>query len=85
MVAPVSIFLDGDNSWPELKNDFRFLEGELTGVAYLAGGMESGHPSVTLRGKTSDGKEVLLQTSARNFIIAGAAIRGKAQRDGFDF
>lgn len=47
-MIPLSIILDGDNAWPDLKTK-RFVEGAFVAVTVLPGGMASGKPSVTLR------------------------------------
>ena len=76
MIA-MTVVLEGDNAWPELKdqevihlaNDAPPLQ-----VAVLAGGMKSGRPSVCLRIDLPDGRTVLAETSARLFCGAARAI-----------
>jgi hypothetical protein len=84
MASVVHVSLEGDNCWPELKVD-QILSGEVTHVAYLKGGMDSGAPSVTIRGNTKEGKVVFLEISGMNFVRMAAAIRAKCEIDGFYF
>lgn len=75
MIA-MSIHLDGDACWPDLK-DSGFVEGELAAVAILDKGMTSGKPSVALRIKLPDGRTVIAQTTARLYCSAAKAFMAK--------
>lgn len=82
----LKIHLDGDGCWPDvlpIVND-KSKTGEVTELAYLQGGMVGGNPSVTLRCEMKDGSTVLVETSARLFLTAAAAVKGKCIRDGVD-
>jgi hypothetical protein len=77
----IDLRLDGDNCWPDLVA--KFAEGTANvssaplGVATLAGGMESGRPSVMLRIDLPDGKVALCETSLDLWLNATAAMRGR--------
>lgn len=73
---PLSIHMDGDNAWPDLK-ETGFTEGHFSAVAILDGGMTSGKPSVALRITLPDGRTVIAQTTARLFCMAGRAFVAK--------
>ena len=85
-MIPLKINLEGDGCWPDLEGvpGDPTKTGILTEVAYLPDGMTGGFPSLTLRCEMEDGKTVLVQTSARLFVTAAAAIKGKCLRDGID-
>ena len=73
----LSIILNGDNAWPELKDkEIIHLANDapLIQVAVLDGGMTSGLPSVALRLDLPDGRVVVAETSARLFCAAALAI-----------
>jgi hypothetical protein len=83
----INVTLDGDGCWPDLRDrmdtpsvivldDSRPIE-----MAFLAGGMKSGRPSVTIRFDLPDGRTVLAQTSYEVLDMAVAAFRGKIRRD----
>jgi len=74
--TPLSINLNGDNAWPELK-DVEFGHGMATHVAVLPRGMESGRPSIAIRGKLDDGTEVVLETSWNLLYSADRAIEAR--------
>lgn len=62
----LSIILDGDNCWPELKNEDgspAFLEGELVGVARLPNGTVQGDSTVAFRVELPNGETVLAETT----------------------
>ncbi len=80
---PVHLHLDGDGCWPDLGTKV-YKHGVLMEVAYLAGGMSGGNPSVSMRITLDDGSIVIAETSARMFVTVAAAIKGKGQRDGID-
>lgn len=73
----MSIILDGDNAWPDLRDkpDVHHVRG--MSVAALAGGMTSGMPSVCFRIDLPDGSTVLAETSGRLFITAARAIAAR--------
>ena len=80
---PVTIHLNGDGCWPDLKLK-SFAHGVLHSVAYLAHGMQGGNPSLSMRITLDDGSIVIAETSARMFVTLAAAIKGKGQHDGID-
>ena len=82
-MIPLKINLEGDGCWPDLQAK-PFSSGVIQEVAYLVGGMISGNPSVSLRIQLDDGSIVVAETSAKLFVMAGAAIRGKCLLDGVD-
>lgn len=60
----VQIF--GDNCWPDLKDEKgqpTFITGQLTGIARLPKGTESGRSTVTVRVELPDGRTVLAETT----------------------
>jgi hypothetical protein len=81
-MIPMTINLNGDNIWPDLREKkFVHLRGHdgASGesriqVAVLDGGMKSGLPSVAIRLDLPDGKTVVAETSARLFCTAARAI-----------
>lgn len=75
MIA-VSIVLDGDNAWPDLK-ETGVVEAQLEAVAFLDKGMASGLPSVAMRLKMPDGSIAIAQTSGRLFANAARALIAK--------
>lgn len=74
----MTIDLDGDNAWPDLKDQERrvihLADETIIKVCALDGGMKSGKPSVCFRIDLPDGRVVLAETSARLFVMAAAAI-----------
>lgn len=75
----MSVNLNGDGAWPDLRSKriIHLDEGETIQVCALDGGMASGKPSVCFRIDLPDGRVVLAETSARLFVMAAAAIVGK--------
>jgi hypothetical protein len=76
----MTITLQGDNAWPDLKEKpFVHLgnEAQPIKVAVLDGGMASGRPSVAIRLDLPDGQTVVAETTARLFCTAARAIMGK--------
>ena len=73
-MIPLSIHLDGDNCWPEMKE---WIEAEGLQIAVLPGGTSSGRPSVTIRIELPTGEIVLAQTTARLFCSAGRMITSR--------
>lgn len=77
----LSILLDGDNAWPDLKE--KMEAGKLIhyagnmAVAVLPGGMESGWPSVSFRFDLPDGTTLIAETSLRLFLSAARAFSAK--------
>jgi len=57
----IDIVRDGDNCWPELKDNF--IEGRWVGIARLPNGTVSGKPTVTVRIELPDGQTVLAETT----------------------
>lgn len=74
--TPLSITLDGDGTWPELR-DTDFGSGMATHVAVLPNGTSGGKPSVAIRGKLDDGTEVVLQTTWNLLYSAARAIEAR--------
>lgn len=76
----MTINLEGDNGWPDLRgkpvvhlgNDAKPIQ-----IAVLDGGMTSGRPSVALRFELPDGTTVIAETTARLFVTAARAIHAK--------
>lgn len=75
-MIPLSIHMDGDNAWPDLK-ETGFEEGDFSSVAILDRGLVSGLPSVALRIALPDGRTVIAQTTARLFCTAARAFMAK--------
>lgn len=76
----MSIILDGDNAWPDLKDlpaDKFHHSKNIEGVTMLNGGMASGLPSVAFRIKLDDGSVVVAETSARLFCTAARAFMAR--------
>jgi hypothetical protein len=73
----------GDGAWPDLKEKahegklIHIGDGSVIGVGGLAGGMESGAPSVMLRIDLPSGETVLAETSLRLFLLAAEALRAR--------
>jgi hypothetical protein len=82
----LKVILEGDGCWPDVAPIVAdpSKTGFVTEAAYLAGGMTSGAPSVMLRCEMKDGTVILAETSAKLFITAAAAVKGKCLRDGVD-
>jgi hypothetical protein len=81
-VAQISLIMEGDGCWPELSNPSKILNLMGEGappikIALLAGGMESGRPSVTFRIDLPDGRSLLTETSARLFCATARTIMAK--------
>jgi hypothetical protein len=76
----MSIILDGDNAWPDLRdkkivhlaNDAPPIQ-----IAVLEGGLVSGRPSIALRIDLPNGKHVVAETTARLFVTAARAIEAR--------
>lgn len=71
------IILDGDNAWPDLMDKPVIHTTEEIGVTALAGGMESGLPSVAFRITLPDGQTVVAETSLALFLTAGDAFKDR--------
>lgn len=79
-MIPMTIILDGDNAWPDLKDkDIVHLANgaKPVQVAVLPGGLRSGRPSVALRIDLPDGRVVIAETTARLFVTAARAIMAR--------
>lgn len=74
--TPLTINLDGDDAWPELR-ETGFGFGMATHVAVLADGTSGGKPAVAIRGKLDDGSEVVLQTTWNLLYTAARAIEAR--------
>lgn len=74
--TPLSINLNGDNAWPELRAK-DFGSGMATHVAVLPSGTSGGKPSVAIRGRLDDGSEVVLQTTWNLLYSAARAIEAR--------
>jgi hypothetical protein len=88
MPLQLDLNLRGDGAWKDLPPAEIIdipSEGEPLRVAYLSKGMSGGAPSVGMLVTLPDGRRVFFQTSARLFVLAGAAIKGAAAREGFEF
>ena len=73
----LTIKLNGDGAWPELRDHHVIEPAKPIEVAVLEMGMSSGRPSVAIRIDLPDGQVVVAQTSARLFCAAGRAIAAK--------
>jgi hypothetical protein len=74
--TPLSITLDGDDAWPELRDE-AFGAGMATHVAVLPNGTSGGKPAVAIRGRLDDGSEVVLQTTWNLLYSAARAIEAR--------
>ena len=73
----ISIILDGDGCWPDLKTR-PWSKGAIMSIAALPNGTSGGSPSVTIRVETNDGKTIILaETTMRLFLGAARAFRAK--------
>lgn len=72
----VDIDLSGDGVWPDL-DVAQALHGTLTAVSSLEQGTTGGRPTVALRIKLDDGREVVAETTVRLFQTIAGALRGK--------
>ena len=80
----VKILRKGDLSpYPELVTK-TLHHCELDRVTLLEGGMESGRSSVAIIVDLPDGSAAFIQTSARNFELIAAAVRGGCKSWGED-
>lgn len=76
----MTISLNGDGCWPDLKDKPVVHLGNGAPpiqVAVLDGGLSSGRPSVTIRIDLPGGQTVLAETSARLFCAAARGIMAK--------
>lgn len=76
----MSIILDGDNAWPDLKDKPPIHLGNGAPplqVAVLKGGMTSGRPSIAIRADLPDGRVLVAETTARLFVSAARAIEAR--------
>lgn len=82
-MIPLSINMNGDEAWPDLRErKFEHVKGGEGGarleLAILPGGMSSGLPSVAIRVDTPNGGPiVVVETSARLFCTAARMIMAK--------
>lgn len=81
----MSISLDGDGCWPDLKGEkaekLIWLNDGSMSVALLKGGMQSGNHSVAVRLDLPDGRVVVAETSLALFTSAADAMRTRARMD----
>lgn len=75
----LSIYLDGDNCWPDLKG--RVEEAELEGVALLREGTAGGKHTVSFRIKIPDGTSFIAQTTLDLLANAVTAMMTRAALD----
>jgi hypothetical protein len=76
---PLEINMEGDNAWPDLELLMKRGEvavGMMTHITILPNGMESGKPSVAIRGKCDD-QEVVLETSWNLLYSAAKAFEAR--------
>ena len=69
----LNIHLDGDNCWPDLLEKKVIHHTGPIDVAALAGGMQSGKTSVSIRIDLPDGTTVIAETSLTLFAAAARA------------
>lgn len=67
--------IDDEPPWPEVSDDD--LSNHPPEIVILDKGMGSGHPSVAIKSLTSEGKPVVVQTSARLFCTVARAIMAR--------
>lgn len=72
----IRIILDGEGAIPEMRGKTIHRADSLT-VTGLAGGMQSGKPSVALVIPLEDGSFVFAETSLALFLSAADALRGR--------
>lgn len=81
-MANLTLVLDGDKAWPELKavdeagKLIHVTEGAQ--ICRLARGMQSGKPSLMLRLDLPDGRVLLWETSQECFVAAARAFEGRS-------
>lgn len=69
--------LDGDGSWPDLKNKtVHHVQTDIAIVA-LPHGMRSGKPSVAIRVDLPNGEVVVAETSLALFLTAADGLKAK--------
>jgi hypothetical protein len=73
----LTLKLDGDNAWPDLPNRTVHHVTGMFEIAGLAGGMESGKPSIAIRLDLDDGSSVVAETSLALFLMAADAFKAK--------
>jgi hypothetical protein len=80
----MQIILDGDGAWQDLREkeaQCQFIhlgeEAPPIQVAGLAGGMQSGAPSVAFRIDLPDGTAVMVETSLALFLTAAEAFKAR--------
>ena len=71
----LKILLEGDGALFHVRD--RVVEGEMTTILLLPGGMGSGRPSIGVVIETPDGKVVLGQTSLSLLLTAAELFKGK--------
>lgn len=82
-MIPLSVFIDGDNCWTDLKkDDSRILHfGPIASVARLPMGTASGRSSIAFRVDLPDGRVVIGETTLALLKAAMAAFEGAEQRE----
>ena len=75
-MTPLSIDLQGDDSWKDLAGR-EVKEGMLTRVAALAHATEEGRAAVALRVELEDGTVVVAHTTMRLFLAAARAFAAR--------
>jgi hypothetical protein len=84
LMPAMSILLNGEDAWPELKDlpaDNLIHVTDPIQVARLKGGMASGKTSVAIRIDLPDGRVVIAETSLELWNASTAAFRGAEERD----
>lgn len=88
VMAHLQVVLDIEGKWPDLA-DKTLLHVQDFAVGGLAGGMESGKPSVAIRIDLPTGQVVFAETSLALFLTAADALDrvtgGAAQASGHGF
>jgi hypothetical protein len=80
VLTPLTIVLNGDNCWPDLK-ERGFVEGAFVGLARLPNGTEGGKSAVTARIELANGQVILAQTT---FALLRAAVQAFDAADNVD-
>lgn len=86
--ASVSVHINGDGCWPDIKDrpdDLTWLQGtvENLSIARLQSGMASGASSVAIRVNTPDGRVVVVELSMKLFQLVAQAFAAADQSAAF--
>jgi hypothetical protein len=65
---------------PEFQDAKKYIHGDLQVFGILEKGMQGGATSVSFCAKAENGTVVILETSAKNFMMMAATLQGAEQR-----